>query len=84
MSAAAAGAAAPPPDVVAAQAHIENSGPLLGLWLPFAVFGHVFAIAFLIHGLFLYMPSLGRRDTRKGRPGCDSWQLGTPSILFNF
>ncbi len=55
-----AGAEAPDPQVADALSRIEPAGAILPLWVTMAVFGNLFAIAFLIHGLLLYMPRLRR------------------------
>jgi hypothetical protein len=48
------------PELSYALAHVEGGGAILALWLPMAVFGHIFVAVFLLHGLFLYMPRLRR------------------------
>ncbi|EFJ48316.1 hypothetical protein VOLCADRAFT_91098 [Volvox carteri f. nagariensis] len=52
------------PDVAIALSRVENDSVILALWLPMAIFGHIFAGVFLIHGLFLYKPSLKRNSKR--------------------
>ncbi|KAG2483665.1 hypothetical protein HYH03_017468 [Edaphochlamys debaryana] len=60
-------AGAPPldPSVALAFSRIEPGGPILPLWIVMVVFGHAFAFAFLIHGLFLYKPALKRKLSPK-------------------
>ncbi|KAG2426885.1 hypothetical protein HXX76_012672 [Chlamydomonas incerta] len=48
------------PELARSLTQIEPSSAILPLWLPMVVFGHAFAIAFLIHGLLLYQPRLRR------------------------
>lgn len=60
MSASGGGAAPPDPQVEEALSRMEPAGAILPLWITMAVFGNLFAVAFLIHGLLLYMPRLRR------------------------